>query len=140
MLDLELLRMSAHNVAIAGATKTSVELDTATFGPAQLLQRLPQHCIEGLKVRVGLEGARNHADAPHPVGLLRACRQRQGRRAAEKRYELAPSYAEHATFRPFPRHRICDPSPIHFRAAAMRHAVGSWDRARFAGGSQPNRL
>jgi putative tryptophan/tyrosine transport system substrate-binding protein len=30
-----------------------------------LLQRLPQHCIEGLQVHVGLEGARNHANAPH---------------------------------------------------------------------------
>jgi hypothetical protein len=44
----EFLRMSEHNVAIAGATKSPVELDVAPFRPAQLLQRLPQHCIEGL--------------------------------------------------------------------------------------------
>ena len=86
----EFLRMSAHNVAIADATKSPVELDIAPFGPAQLLQRLPQHCIDGLEVRVGLKGARNHADAPHPLGLLRVRRERPRRyRTAEQRDEFA---------------------------------------------------
>jgi len=35
-----------------------------------------------------------HADAPHPLALLRAGRERVGRcRDAEQRYELAPSHA-----------------------------------------------
>ena len=37
-----------------------------------------------------------HADAPHPLGLLRARRERpRRRRAAEQRDELAPSHVEH---------------------------------------------
>jgi hypothetical protein len=33
-----------------------------------------------------------HADAPHPLGLLRARRERPRHRATEERNELAPSY------------------------------------------------
>src|SRR5262245_45507391 len=90
--------MSAHHIAIAGTAKAVLELDVAPFGPTQLLQRLSQHRIAGLKVRVGFEGARNHADAPHPV-LLRACRKRPRRRsAADERDEIPPSDVDcHAT-------------------------------------------
>ena len=90
----EFLRTSAHNVAVAGATKSPVELDIAPFRPAQLLQRLPQHCIEGLKVRVGLKSARNHANAPRAIGLLRPrhYRPRRRRHAAKRGDEVAAPY------------------------------------------------
>ena len=37
--------------------------------------------------------AHEHADAPHPLGLLRARRQRPRRRAADERDELAPPHS-----------------------------------------------
>jgi hypothetical protein len=85
----EFLRVSTHNVAIAGTTKAVVELDVAPFGPTQLLQSLSQHRIAGLSVRVGFEDARNDADPPHPLSLLCARRERPRHRAAEKRDERA---------------------------------------------------
>jgi hypothetical protein len=42
-----------------------------------------------------------HADTPHPLGLLRARRERpRDRRAAEQRDELAASYVEHEATSP----------------------------------------
>ena len=81
------LRMS---VGIAGGP-ASVDPHVAAVGPAQLLQPL-QECREaGLRFRIVRGRAHEHADAPHPLGLLRARRERpRGRRAAEKRDELAP--------------------------------------------------
>ena len=38
------------------------------------------------------EKAHQHADPPHPVGLLRAGRERPRRHAAEQRDELAPPH------------------------------------------------
>jgi hypothetical protein len=38
-------------------------------------------------------GAHEHADAPHPLGLLRPRRERpRGRRTADERYELSPPH------------------------------------------------
>jgi hypothetical protein len=48
-----------------------------------------------------------HADPPHPLGLLRACRERpSSRRAAEQHDELASSHVEHGASSPAlgPRH------------------------------------
>jgi hypothetical protein len=45
-------------------------------------------------LRIARVKCRQHADAPHPIALLRACRERpRRRRAAEKRYELAPLHS-----------------------------------------------
>jgi hypothetical protein len=87
----EFLRVSTHNVAIAGTTKAVIELDVAPFGPTQLLQSLSQHRIAGLSVRVGFEDARNDADAPHPLRLLLCARRERPscRRATEQRDEIA---------------------------------------------------
>src|SRR5262249_32189025 len=60
----------------------------AALAPAQLLQRLLERRELGT---AGAATAREHADPPHALSLLRASRQRpRGRRAAEQRDEIAP--------------------------------------------------
>jgi hypothetical protein len=75
-------------------------LDVAAIDPTQFLQRLPERADPGLIVRIVRACGQKYADTPHPLGLLRTCRERpRGCRAAEKRDELAPLHArpsEHA--------------------------------------------
>src|SRR5262249_62043848 len=60
----------------------------------QVLQRLAERCNARLCLRIALGKAHQHADPSRPTGLLRARRERpRGRRAAEQRYELAPSHS-----------------------------------------------
>jgi hypothetical protein len=68
-----------------GKPRTVLIFDIASFDPTQLLQRLAEHRFAGLSVRIGFSGGTGeHADAPHPLGLLRACRERPyGCRAPE---------------------------------------------------------
>ena len=66
------------------------------IGPAQLLQPLQERRDAGLKFRIVRGCVQEHADAPHPLGLLRARRERpRSRRAAEQRDELAPLSFDH---------------------------------------------
>src|SRR5262249_60060635 len=64
-------------------------------GPARLLQALQERGEPGHSFRIVRGQIRQHADAPHALGLLRARRERprRGRRAAEKRDELAPLHS-----------------------------------------------
>ena len=85
------LRMS---VGIARAP-ASIDAHVAAVGPAQLLQPLQERRDAGLRIadrpRRELD---EHADAPHPLALLRARRERpRRRRTAEKRDELAPPHS-----------------------------------------------
>ena len=108
--------------------KPIVNSDVAAFYPTKLPKPLPEPREAGLCFWVILGVPDQHSDRRHLIGLLRACRERPRCRAAEKRYELAPSYAEHATFRPFPRHRICDfshrPSTFEPQQCAMQWVRG----------------
>src|SRR5262245_26426466 len=83
-------RIGADAIGISPCP-TGLDLYVAPDGPVRLLQalqkcpmaRLPQ-CIVGSTVM-------EHADAPHPLALLRPCRERPRRRcAAEQRDQLAP--------------------------------------------------
>jgi hypothetical protein len=58
-----------------------------------LLQPL-QECLDaGLKLRIVRGCGQEHADAPHPLGLLRAYAKRpRDRSAAKERNERAPSH------------------------------------------------
>ena len=81
------LRMSS---ALPAAQRVSIRT-LRPIGPAQLLQPLQERRDAGLTFRIVRGCGHEHADAPHPLGLLRARRERpRGRRAAEKRDELAP--------------------------------------------------
>src|SRR6516162_3298798 len=79
--------MRAINVA---RSPVIVHLDVACFRPTQVLQRLAESRNARLCLRIALGKAHQHADPPHPVGLLRARRERpSGCRAAKQRDELA---------------------------------------------------
>src|SRR5262249_5026704 len=81
--------------------KAIVNTDIAAFRPSTLLEPLPECREAGPHFRIVLGEARQHADPPHPLGLLRARRQRpRNRRAAEQRYELATLHVEHGGLPP----------------------------------------
>src|SRR5262249_46273132 len=72
-------------------TKTDVELNIATFDPTQFLQTLNEHRNAVLcHLIVGIQRD-EYTNAPHPLRLLCARRERpHSRRAAAQRAELAP--------------------------------------------------
>src|SRR5262249_37067626 len=58
--------------------------------PAQFLETLQERSMANLSLGIILGEIREHADAPHPLALLRDRRERpRRRRAAEQRDELA---------------------------------------------------
>ena len=86
-------RVSA-NVGGIGRGPAGVDPHVAADGPAQLLQPLQERPDAGLKFRIVRGRGQEYADAPHPLGLLRARRERpRRRRAAEQRDELAPLHS-----------------------------------------------
>src|SRR5262249_46556806 len=70
--------------------KANIDLDIAPLLPAQPMQFLPERRYLSLRSRIALGISHQHADAPHPLALLRACRERPRRRAAKQRDEVAP--------------------------------------------------
>src|SRR5215470_14776740 len=85
-------RMFANALHIAPGP-AGIDLHIATIGPAQLLQALPERRDAGFCLRIIHGEWYEHADAPHPLGLLRArCERPRSRRAAEQREEVAPLY------------------------------------------------
>src|SRR5262245_49495218 len=66
-----------------------VDAHVAAVGPAQPLQRVEERCNAHLTFAISLWVDDQHADAPRPLRLLRARRDRPSRRAAEQRDEVA---------------------------------------------------
>src|SRR5262249_4428282 len=83
----QFFRVSANPRRIT-ATPSDFKLHIAIFGPAQLMQQLYEHRETSL---LGCRFGRTHehADPSHPVGLLRARRERPRRRPADERDERA---------------------------------------------------
>src|SRR5262245_32792186 len=103
---------SAGLVGIA-AGPTIVDLDIASFDPAQALQALRQRCDIGLRLWIALGVSHQDADAPHPLGLFRPCLERPcGRRAAEQCDELVPSHSITAFARASSLSGIASPSAL----------------------------
>src|SRR5215831_17123618 len=73
------------------AGKTNINADIAAIVPTQLLQFLPQRHDLSLCRRIGLGIPHEDADAPHPLALLRARRERPRCRAAECGQQFPPS-------------------------------------------------
>jgi hypothetical protein len=93
-----------------------VDAHIAADGPSQLLQALRKRRDAYPPVQIVLRLPHQRADVPHPLALLRARRERPGRRhAAEQRDELAPLHAEHGGFLP----RLM-PTLKHQKAIAVR--------------------
>jgi hypothetical protein len=66
-------------------------LKIATLRPSELLEAVAQRREAVLRLGIILGCRHEHANAPHPLELLRPRRERPCRRAAEKRDDLAPS-------------------------------------------------
>src|SRR5262249_30194275 len=74
-----------------GCAIAILDYDVLCFNVSQL----PQTSEKCAQVRIGVGGSKQqHADPPHPLALLRLRRERpRGRRAAEKRDELAAPHS-----------------------------------------------
>src|SRR5262249_32144665 len=82
----------AYSLGIRGG-KANIDLEIAPLLPAQPIQFPPERRDLGLCGRIALGIPHQHADAPHPLALLRAHRERpRCYRATEQRDELAPPY------------------------------------------------
>src|SRR5262249_8535591 len=88
----ELRRVFANAVGIA-RTPASVDPHVAGDSPARLLQPLQERGDAGLSFRIVRSRGHEHADAPDPLGPLRARRERPCRRAAEQRDEVAACHS-----------------------------------------------
>src|SRR5262249_51823222 len=84
-------RLSAVALGIALAP-TIVDPHVTTDGPAKFLQPLNKRRKPRLGFRIVGSHIHEHADTPHPLGLLGAGREWPRRRAAEQRDELAPPH------------------------------------------------
>src|SRR5262249_33712009 len=77
-----------------------VDLHIPADCPAQLLQPLMESREARLSFRIIGGEIHEHADAPHPLALLRIRRERPRGRAAEQRDELAPFHSNTSSARP----------------------------------------
>jgi hypothetical protein len=82
--------LSANIVGFASGP-ARVDAHVAADAPARLRERLLERPEPSLKVGIVRGCGQQHANAPHPLALLRTRRQRPRRRAAEQRDELAAS-------------------------------------------------
>ena len=86
----QLGRVFAHFVGV-DCGPARFDPHVAADDPAQLREPLQERADARLLFRIVCGGGQEYADAPHPLALLRACRERpRGCRAAEQRDELAP--------------------------------------------------
>ena len=98
---------SAACLRISAASPAAQRVSIRTLrpiGPAQLRQRLQECRDAGLKFRIVRGCGHEHADAPHPLGLLRARRERP--------------------------HAAAPPSREMNRAASFDHLVGAGEQRR----------
>ena len=73
------------------ASPAVIDLEIAALAPTELVETLPKYRNARTCVRVVLGGRHQHADAPHPIGLLRMRTKRpRERRAAKCGNEFSP--------------------------------------------------
>src|SRR5262249_29208810 len=82
-------RILSHGVCTR-ATPTIVDPHVAARSPPCFLQPLCERGNTSVPFRIVSSQIDEHADAPHPLGLLRPRRKRPRRRTAEQRDEVAP--------------------------------------------------
>jgi response regulator RpfG family c-di-GMP phosphodiesterase len=92
MLLADMLDELGYTVA-AEAASIDEALEAARNGPAEFLQPLQECRVAGLCFGIVCGEVHEHADPPHPFGLLRTRSERPRCRAAEERDEVAPSHA-----------------------------------------------
>jgi hypothetical protein len=79
----ELHRIGAQALGIAAAP-ANIDPYIAAIIPSELLKAVSQGRHPALRVGIALQWRYQHADPPHPLGLLRACGERPGYRRAAK--------------------------------------------------------
>src|SRR5262249_32955820 len=115
LLCNQFLRESAHQFHVGGCHPTGVDVNVAALCPPEFLKLLSERLDMRLSFQVVLGIAHQHPDAPHPVGLLRARRERpRSRRAAECGQQFPPSDGDCHT--PLPREGAFAKIPRHERA------------------------
>jgi hypothetical protein len=82
---------SARDRLLSPPYPPKVHPHVAAVGPTQVRKRLRERRETTLFLRIIFVVRHEHSDAPHALALLRPCRERPRRRAAEKRDELAPA-------------------------------------------------
>jgi len=75
-----------------------VELGCGPVSPSMFSQPLAESPLEGLRLRIGRGEPHQHADASHPLALLRPRRDRPRRRRAKQPNEVPPCQVKHAEF------------------------------------------
>jgi hypothetical protein len=82
-----------HDVA---RTPAIDELDIAALYPAQGPKCLPENYQPRLSFWI-IRDSHQHANTPHAIRLLRACRERPSRRASQKDHKLTPVHVGHGS-------------------------------------------
>src|SRR6516165_3151915 len=86
----EFFRESLPFFRVVGWCPARIDRDFSALYPPELLEFLPESSDVCLCFRVALGIAHQRSDPPHPVSLLRACRDRQrGGGATEREYEFS---------------------------------------------------
>jgi hypothetical protein len=87
----QLLRERSYSIDVIAAP-TKVNPHVAAIGPTQVRKPLRERGEVRLIDGIVFVASQEHADAPHALGLLRACGERPRRRAPEPRNELPPPH------------------------------------------------
>src|SRR5262249_28426970 len=105
---------------------TIVDPHIAAGGPAQLLQPLREGRDPRQRFRILDRDRLEHTDAPHALGLLRACCERPCRRPANERDELAPLHSITSSARPSSVAGTSRPSALAvFKLITSSYLVGA---------------
>jgi hypothetical protein len=88
----QLLRERSYPIDVTAAPP-KVNPHVAAIGPTQARKRLRERREASLRLRIIFVVRYEHADAPHPLALLRTRRERPSRRAAESSDEFSPPKA-----------------------------------------------
>ena len=100
------LRGVAANLGGIGDRPAGVDPHVAADRPTQHRQSLQERPDAGQKYRIARRCGHEHTDPPHPLGLLRARRERPRRRTAKQRDEVATSHV------PFAAYSHCFTEPV----------------------------
>src|SRR5262245_33014147 len=81
------------NSDCVGIAPAIIDSEVASIRPAELLKALLKYGHAGADIGIAFRNRHQHADTTNSLRLLRACRERPCRRAAEQRDELAPRHS-----------------------------------------------
>src|SRR5262245_46420070 len=116
-----------HRLRIGGVRPASIDPQIAAVHPAQFLQLLDERSALRPSFRIALRPAHQYADAPHPLTLLRARRQRPGDCTAEQRDERAPPHSITSSARASSIGGTSRPSALAvLRLTISSNLVGAW--------------